>query len=372
MPGQQDFQEIAHCGGRVTFKIRTHEGQRQYSIRIQHDRPVAAAWFGLYALPQGIPVQGFVMGGIGAAWDPPPPTPDCIPVFIASDQEGMFGRHCQHCDRYWRTRWAAAKLATICPYCGVQDAMHVFTTEAQHRYIEHYTSTLRSAVGGAEPEIDVVIDMDVYADRVNEEVERPPFYHAEERQQSRWRCSRCQNDNDILGHYGYCSACAYRNNAVLLGRELADLKERCEVGPAHEHLKDAVSHFEGFGRDLVERLLERVPMTPARANTVRDLRFHNVSRAGDVLLSAFDIDLFAGMNEERRQFVHRKFLRRNLYEHRAGVVDQDYLDASGDEMRLGQRLSEHSGDVRRLIDLVELMAANFDSGFHSVLPPREI
>ncbi len=372
MPNEREFEEIGHCGGQITFNVQTHEGRRQYSVQIEHSAPTAAAWIGLYALPQGIPVLGFAMGGMMVPWDPQPPTPDSIAVFIASDRETMFGRQCRVCDSYWRSRSASAKWPTVCPYCGHKDGMHAFTTDAQVRYIEHYTKTLLEAIHGEEEETEVVIDMDQYADRTNREIERPACYYAEESQQSQWTCSRCDNTDDILGHYGYCSSSGYRNNLGLVQQKLAAIRDRCTTGDAHEFLKDIVSHFEGFGRDLVEQLAGRIAMTPARRNAVRGLRFHNISRTRDVLRAVFDIDMFQGINEERQRFAHVKFLRRNLYEHRAGVVDQEYLDASGDDVRLGQRLSEHVGDVRLLIDIAEYMAANLDHGFHAIFPSREV
>jgi hypothetical protein len=372
MRNEREFQEVAHCGGKITFRVRTRGEDRQYSVEFSHQSPTPAALVGLYALPQGIPVQGFAMGGIGMPWRPSPPTSDSIPVLIASDREAMFGRRCSACSHYWRSRSASALWPTICPYCGRQDGMHAFTTDAQLRYIEHYTQTLVEAINGDETEAEVVIDMDQYADLANSEVERPAFYHAEESQQSRWRCSKCGNEDDILGHYGYCSSCGYRNNAELLSRDLAAIRERCQTGEGRELLKDLVSHFEGFSRDLVERLGERVPLTPTRRNIVRDLRFHDVSHARNALLDVFGIDIFRGLNDEQKQFVQIKFLRRNLYEHRAGVADEAYLDASGDTVRLGQRLSEHAGEIRRLVDMVGRTAGNLDEGFHAILPPRNV
>jgi hypothetical protein len=50
MPEYDDFQEIAHCGGRVTFHVICDEqGRKAYSMRIEHNRPTPAAWVGVYA-----------------------------------------------------------------------------------------------------------------------------------------------------------------------------------------------------------------------------------------------------------------------------------------------------------------------------------
>lgn len=245
-------------------------------------------------------------------------------------------------------------------------------TKAQGRYVEHYTQTLIGAIFGDEEESEVEIDMDQYADLTNREVELPAFYHTEESQQSRWKCSRCDNENDILGHYGYCSSCGYRNNLNLLKRELGVLKDHSAASDPHETLKDVVSQFDGFCRNLVECLAAQVPMTLARQNVTQGLRCHNVRNFRNVLKNVFDIEIFQTMNDEQQQFAQIKFLRRHLYEHKAGVVDKEYLEASGDNVRIMQKLREQPGEVRRLVDIVERMATALDEGFHSILRPREI
>lgn len=358
----------------MTFFIRTQDGQRQYSIRWESSSPNPASIFGLYALPQGLPVLGFAMMGIGQPWEPGPPTSDSIAVLIASDREGMFGRQCGSCGGYWRSGGAAARWPTVCPYCGRSAPMHKFVTPAQLRYVRHYTATLTSAIYGEADEAEVVIDMDQYADRSNREGDLPAFYYAEESQQSRWTCTQCRNSNDILGHYGYCCSCGYRNNIDLMQADIASIRDRSVdgLGDAHRLLQELVSKFEGFGRDLVEQLLQRVPITPARRRVLEALRFHNLNRAREIIAEVFDIDMFSGLSDEKRDFAQVKFLRRNLYEHRAGVVDQEYIDISRDvTVRLGQRISEHPGEVRRLADAVSDLAENLSEGFHQMLPAQE-
>lgn len=50
-----DFREVAHCGGKVTFEIRTDEnGVRAFSVGYCGSSPNPMSLFGVYALPQGI------------------------------------------------------------------------------------------------------------------------------------------------------------------------------------------------------------------------------------------------------------------------------------------------------------------------------
>jgi len=66
------------------------------------------------------------------------------------------------------------------------------------------------------------------------------------------------------------------------------------------------------------------------------------------------------------------FHRRHVFEHRAGVADQRYLDESGDDsVALGQAIRETPDNVRRFGDLLLAIVRNFDEGFHSIFPPDE-
>src|SRR4051794_16044933 len=98
----QDFQEIAHSGGKIIFGILVDaEGRTQYNVKLSWSRPVPSRMFAIYALPQGIPVEDIQLGGMGQPCNPAPYS-SCIPVFIASDSEGFFGHQCPNCGKYWR------------------------------------------------------------------------------------------------------------------------------------------------------------------------------------------------------------------------------------------------------------------------------
>jgi hypothetical protein len=170
-PGE--FQEIGHSGGQVTFRIVTIDGRRSYQVSWQSSRPVPAALFAVYALPQGPVVDDIQLGGIGTPWNPPP-IPGCFPVFISSDSEGKFGYQCPRCRSYWRARGAAR----VCPYCGIRAARHQFLSDAQRSYVAQYCARLNQALAQIE-DGEHVIDMDAVADAVGTASEKPPFYYAE-------------------------------------------------------------------------------------------------------------------------------------------------------------------------------------------------
>lgn len=364
-----EFRKIPHCGHEVKFKIKVKDGAKAYSTRLSHSAPTAAAWYSIYALPNGLVLCAFDMGGLGGRFDPPMPTSDSIAVFIGSDATGTFGHRCPSCAQYFRSHGTSSKLLATCPYCGIQTGKHMFMTEAQQAYTERFVTFLQESVDQATADTEVVLPYNTIVDQVNAEVDKIDL--SEIKQQSHWKCSKCRTYNDILGEYGYCHVCGYRNNLQSLMSRLSQIGAQIEqAGIRHSDLlKLAASAFDGFARDLVDRLVARTPMTPRRKERADRLRFHELARTELELREVFDIELFAGMKLDDVAFAKLRFLRRNLYEHRAGVVDQEYLDASGDAQPLGKRLSETPGNIRNLIEVTIRLATNLDNGFHSILPP---
>ena len=164
MKAVAEFKEIAHCGGQVIFKTVTDpDGGRKYQVGYQHSRPTPAAFFAVYALREGIAVETIKLGGIGQPWNPPP-VPSCVPVFIASDSQGLFGYQCPGCRQYWR-----ASMAAVCAYCGIRAQRHDFLTDAQRLYVALYCQRLMEALS-AEHDGEHLIDMDAVADATGKQI----------------------------------------------------------------------------------------------------------------------------------------------------------------------------------------------------------
>ena len=280
MPEYNDFQEIAHCGGKVTFHIQCDlDGNRSYSQGFHHDRPTPASWICIYALAlDGVPVSDVRMGGEGQPFDPQP-QPGWLPVFLGSDSRQCWGHQCPRCKGYFRNGRHPAIYPLTCPYCGLKTAAFRFLTPAQLAYVGHYIETLQS---GLEEDIppgtgkEIIIDMDAIADRGGAQP-KPDFYYTTETQQTRYKCDHCADFNDIRGRFGYCASCGWRNNALSLRTSFATLRETFnnnEVG-ATEAVRSAVSGFDACCRDFAVQLPKRVPMKPNRRTELEKLVFHS-------------------------------------------------------------------------------------------------
>lgn len=362
----EDFREIAHSGGKITFTITTDsDGQQRYRIGVRSSRPVPVVMIAIYALPQGIPVGSIQLGGIGDAWNPPP-FPGCYPVMIQSDSQGRFGHHCPRCDGYWRS----GPWPRVCPYCNTHAEGYQFLSKAQLRFVRHYCDVLIGALDRIENG-EVTIDMDEVADAVAKDVsDRPTFYIAEESQQCKFTCSACDEFNDILGRFGYCSLCGTRNDlAEFEGKIVVAIRERLNTGaPPHDCVRDAVAAFDTLVAQYAKQLAEQVPLTARRVARLTKYSFHDLDEVRSVLKDWFDIDLCADMKDNEVAHVKLMFYRRHIYEHNGGEVDQKYLDKSGDTtVRLKQVIRETQEGAHALLGSLVKMIRNLHGGFHELI-----
>lgn len=368
-----EFQEVGHCGGKFTIDVRTSEdGRRGISFGIRSSRPNPAAWFGVYALPQGIPVGTIQLGGIGQPWNPSP-YPFCLSIFIASDSQGKFGHQCPDCAGYWRSGGAPAKWKMTCPYCGNRGDAHQFLTQGQLKYLEACCALADQAMSDPE-DGEHIIDMDEVADAVGKEGERPAFYYAEETQQNKFTCRACGDFNDILGRYGYCSSCGTHNGVSELEADLKAIRASADANLDYSTcVKGTVAAFDSYSRQIAKQLASRIPMTPARRKEWERKLFHNLKACADELESTFDIRPFRSMNQDEIAFATLMFHRRHVYEHNGGEVDEKYIRDSGDTtVRPKQVIRETSQSASRISDLVLRMTQNIDKSFHEIFAPEKL
>jgi hypothetical protein len=366
-PPADEFREIGHAGGTVTFRPHVDQaGQRSYSVEIAGSRPVPMTMIGIWALPPGIPIESLPMGGMGSGI-PHPPLPDALPVYIVGDSEGRFGHNCPCCGGYWRS----GPWPNVCPYCAVMVPSHQFLSQAQLRYVRHYCAILASCLQ-SDSSKEAVINMNEVADAVGKEGEKPAFYVSEESQQCKFTCEACDEFNDILGRFGYCSSCGTRNDlSDFLKRVVPSIRERLKSGARPEDaVRDSVSAFESLTAQFAKQLSRLVPLTERRINRLNNQRFHNLKDAMELFRGWFDIDMGKNVKEADIRDAERLFHRRHLYEHSGGEVDQKYIDDSGDtSVRLKQHIHETQEGAHNLISTLSKLARNTQEGFHELLPP---
>lgn len=370
---RKDFSEVGHTGGKITFTVNCDEkGHISYQIGYSHSSSNLMSLVGIYAHPDGFACGNIKLGGIGQSWNPPP-FPNCIAVFMASDSHGKFGHECPECHKHFRTDNIPATFPLTCPYCGLRAESYHFLTPPQKSYIRHYIGLLIKGCEDVSPDStsEIEIDMNEVADAVSGKP-RPDFYYTSTTQQTEFRCVECNSYNDIRGRYGYCASCGCRNTVASQRAALDEIRDQLNAGSVTsiDAVKKAVSEFDSACRDYVEQLASRVPMKESRCNQLRQLLFHNIDKVDEVMKSFFDIRLLKGMKSEYA-FIKKMLLRRHVYEHEGGVASNRYVRESGDQdVEEGTLIRETVDNVHKLIGILNHMVTTLDRDFQELFPPE--
>jgi len=368
---RKDFSEIGHTGGKATFTVKCDKGGRiSYQIGYSHSSPKPMTLVGIYAHPDGFACGNIKIGGIGQPFNPPP-FPNSIAVFMASDSHGKFGHECPECHKHFRTDGIPAEFPLTCPYCGLRAESYHFLTPPQKSYIRHYVGLL---IKGCEDvsldsTSEIVIDMNEVADTVSE-TPRPDFYYTSTTQQTEFRCSECNSYNDIRGRYGYCAYCGCRNNAESQRIALEDVRDQLVKGliSPMDAVRKSVSEFDSAARDYVEQFAYRIPMKQSRRNQLEQLLFHSLDKFDEIMKSFFGINMLKGMDPDRN-FIRKMFYRRHIYEHDGGVATARYVSESGDQdIEEGSLIRETAENAHELIGHLNRMIKTLDSEFNEIFP----
>jgi hypothetical protein len=109
-------------------------------------------------------------------------------------------------------------------------------------------------------------------------------------------------------------------------------------------LEDAVSCFDGFGREHCSGLPFKIS-------------FQNIEGARDKVLKEIAIDLTAGLDSARWKFVCEQFQKRHLLAHKMGIIDAEFIARTGvSAALLGRKATVSDQDVRMLVDELRHMA----------------
>ena len=111
-------------------------------------------------------------------------------------------------------------------------------------------------------------------------------------------------------------------------------------------LEDAVSSFDGFGRELCRLHAEAAVATEMAAT----ISFQNLPRAAKKIAEAYQLDLTNVLETGVWRQTAVSFQRRHLLAHAMGVIDQAYVSQTGeDPARVGRRIEVSAVEVANLL-----------------------
>jgi hypothetical protein len=358
-------EQIPAAGGKVEFLYQAGPGV--IATRISGPN-LRATYFVAVSLSGRQLLAVVPARGLGQIMVYPQPS---VLTYIQSDEQGMWGRNCPRCEKYFRTNHVAGD--TCCPYCAVGASSLDFISKAQHTYIQaFYDAWARAHLLKTNTSLDVAAITD----------QTPAWHYSEEKQQVHFKCDTpdCHTETDMLGNgYGYCPRCGRTTARKLFTDFMDEMLSRLETtqktvsdererGTVWEEMTvKSVTKFEALATHLQRRLL-CLPMTPRRRKQLESLSFQSPLQADKSLVEWFDISVLESVGNDitpKRKvptdaaFITKMLQKRHVLIHTEGIVDQNYIDRSKDtDVRLDERIRVRSYEAKRFVETVRVMGLN--------------
>jgi hypothetical protein len=292
-------------------------------------------------------------------------------ITLKNDEEGFFGRECpnEECLGYFKvelgTGLQGEDLPCHCPYCGHVGPHDTFWTKDQLEYArsaakrevqKHLGDVLKRTIPPSRPRRGDFISI-----TFEYKPGRPlPLYRYEEKQlETELVCTECGLRYAVYGVFGYCPDCGSHNSLQILEANLdlaskeLQLASTLEKSLADQLIADAlengVSAFDAFGRELF-RVNSDLAVAPDETNRISCQNLENLKSRVSRL---FGIDITSPFTADEWRLLVKGFQKRHLIAHRMGVVDQAYINNSGDfRAVIGRKVDLDSDEVSVVIALV--------------------
>lgn len=327
-----------------------------------------------------------------------------ISIDLPLDEKGSIDRRCpsSECGRHFKVvyedwREKVRDERAFCPYCRFEQDLQDWNTSDQE---EHIRSVGLAHVQGI---IDRAMKSDARRQNMRER-SRPrrgfidismtmdfkpgpralivPLSVAEALRQD-FTCEACACRWSSLGSSFFCPACGHNSAAVMFDRTIATVRRMIEHFPSitggfadadtaqdaiRQIMEDQLGRLVGAFERLGEALCESVPMTkraPKKGNI-----FQRIDDASEWWRVSMGSGYDSWLRPAELTRLRVLYQRRHLLVHRQGIVDQSYLDRSGDSAyRLSQRIVVRAEDVSELAGLLEKLAAGLRSAIQNMPPP---
>lgn len=287
-------------------------------------------------------------------------------VAIKSDGEGLTGRECPQCEKYFKIKFGTGLPGAPdchCPYCNHVGNPNTFWTKAQ---IEYAQSVALNELSNQL--IDQLKKMERKPDRkaflsIGISVKGQPMpitYYSEHDLEQHVTCTVCTLEYAIYGAFGYCPDCGIHNSQqiALVNFDLAlkfvslaeTVEEDIKFKLIENALEDTVSVFDGFAREHCTGLTYKIS-------------FQNINAARDKLKKEEECDIASGLSEQQWNFICEQFQKRHLLAHKMGIVDEEFVTRTGSQKSLiGRKVSITANDVRTLVKNLKSVVNNLYNG----------
>ena len=299
-------------------------------------------------------------------------------ITIPTDDDGYTGRECprEECLGYFKITFGTGlpdSTRCFCPYCGATEEHDHFWTQDQLKYSE--SVAMREFMGALHKDLKAM-EFEIKPPRnsmfgigmsLKVEPHRPLPLHqyAESGLETHVECAGCSLKYAIYGVFGFCPDCGVHNSRDILEANLALVEKMLVLAEEQNDgairgklvenaLEDCVSAFDGWGRAACAAF-DGCAADPAKAKSVS---FQNLKRARIKVNDLFSYDLESALAPGEFEAAHIVFQKRHLLAHRMGVVDQPYLDSTGDQSEaIGRKVSFAATEILAATSILRKVAA---------------
>lgn len=294
-----------------------------------------------------------------------------IKIRMPTDRNGLVGRECPACKRYFKLRFGTGLPTSVChcPYCEHEGEVASFMTADQEKYVRSMAlrevqkqvvepamrDFQRSIQGLGHSSAKGVLQIKISSHYRPTHI--PVRYYREKRLETDVTCDHCGLQFAIYGVFGNCPDCCKLNASVVLDKSVevahkltalaaADGDAQIREAMLKQALSDGVSAFDAVGKALRARYPERLPRQPKNL-------FQNLDALSNALASITGVSL-PDLIPDDYPTLYRLFQIRHIYQHNMGVVDEDCVRRLPDLAGMKDRKYPlHSSEIHTFLDSLQ-------------------
>jgi len=294
-----------------------------------------------------------------------------LQVSLPTDDEGMFGRECPSCGKYFKVKPGTGLVGIstcTCPYCEHTEGSNKFLTSAQMEYIK--SIAVREVLGPALRDLEnsfKELERSTRHSIISFEVQTSGFdfpikYYSEADLETLVTCDHCGLVFAIYGVFASCPDCARLTAMSMFRNSLEAARKRFSILeriPSQEKeirdtllvdtLSAIVAIFDGLGKRLQKQYSTLIPDKP------RNL-FQNLDALAEILKKNAAIDLPNLLETGQFSKVYYLFQVRHIWNHNLGEADADFVNRTkSDPSIIGTKVLPTEQEVIEFLDLVQLL-----------------
>lgn len=298
-----------------------------------------------------------------------------IPVTVESDEKGYYDRECPKCQYSFKVKlcdWEekVSYDEVHCPMCGHVDASDKWFTQEQ---LDSITQIVQSA--GLQIVQDAFRELE-RSTRHNKYIKfktgkRISFVNTPIGQSEEWEteivCPNCGMGYSVRGAAFFCPNCGYNSATDTYKETLNSIKKMIDSLPKIKQLLEIQEGKDSaidIGRSMLESTVDstvaafqKVAACIYKEKTNKESRqsaFQSIKTGNDLFVDSFNRGYSDWLSQTELSLMNRFFNMRHIIEHNGGIVDQNYINRSGDtNYAVGQRIVVKENEVKKFIDITE-------------------